>query len=102
MHCRCDNEAVVHVMNSRRACNHALMHLLRCLFYFEAHYNLHLSASHISGTLNLLADDLSHNRLSSFFLQAPYMARMPVPLLLDQDLDWSSPAWIGLLRAIVH
>ena len=37
------------------------------------------------------------------------MARMPVPLplfamdlLLDRDLDWSSPAWIGLLRAIVH
>ena len=109
VHCRCDNEAVVHVMNSRRARNHALMHLLRCLFYFEAHYNLHLSASHISGTLNLLADDLSRNHLSSFFLQAPYMARMPVPLplfamdlLLDQDLDWSSPAWIGLLRAFVH
>ena len=47
VHCRCDNEAVVHVMNSRQARNHALMHLLRCLFYFEAHYNLHLSASHI-------------------------------------------------------
>ena len=99
MHCSCDNEAVVHVVNNRWACNHALMHLLCCLFYFEEHFNLLLLASHISGILNLLADDLSCNRLSLFFFQAPYMARMPVPLplfalelLLDRGLDWSSPA----------
>ena len=39
VHCRCDNEAVVHVMNSRRARNQ--MHPLCYIFYFEDDYILH-------------------------------------------------------------
>ena len=106
--CRCDNEAVVSILASRTSRNSSLMHLLRCLFFFEAYYNIHITASHIPGHTNVLADDLSRNRLSSFFTQAPHMHKLPAPLplmgldlLLDIELDWSSPAWMQLFRSIV-
>ena len=80
--CRCDNEAVVRILSSRNSRNPDLMHLLRCLFFFEAYYKMHISATHISGITNTLADNLSRNRLSLFLLQAPHMARNPAPLPL--------------------
>ena len=61
----------------RRNCS--VMHLLHCLFFAEAHYNMHVTASHIPDTQ---ADTLSRNNLSSFFSQAPHMARQPVPQYL--------------------
>ena len=109
LHCSCDNEAVVHVVASRYSGNSSIMHLLRCLFFFEAHYDMHISASHISGHTNTLADNLSRNRLRSFFLQAPHMSPRPTPLplmgldlLLNTDAIWSSPAWINLLQATLQ
>ena len=106
LHCSCDNEAVVHVVASRYSRSSDVMHLLRCLFFFEAHYAMHISASHVPGRNNSLADDLSRNRLSSFLSQAPQMSPRPAPLpllapdlLFDVRATWSSPAWINLLRA---
>ena len=64
-----------------------------------------------SGCTNKLADDLSRNHVASFLSQAPHtcMPRLPTPLplmaldlLMQPDMDWSSPAWIGLFRSIVH
>ena len=37
---RCDNWAVVAALTSRSVRDPSLMHLLRCLFFFEAYYNL--------------------------------------------------------------
>ena len=37
--CKCDNQAVVAVICSRTAKLPMIMHLLRCLFFFEAHFN---------------------------------------------------------------
>ncbi len=79
VHCHCDNEAVVTILGSRYALNPDLMHLLRWLFFLEAYYKLHISASHIRGVDNILADNLSRNNLSSFLLQAPIMSRSPAP-----------------------
>ncbi len=109
VHCRCDNKAVVSILGSRYARNPDLMHLLRCLFFFEAYYKLHITASHIPGTANTFADNLSRNRLSLFLSQAPYMSRNPAPLplmaldlLLNPEVSWSSPTWIRLFRTIVY
>ena len=106
LHCNCDNEAVVHILASCYTRDSSVMHLLRCLFFYEAYYAMHISATHVPGHANGLADDLSRNRLSSFFLQAPHMSPLPVPLpLLAPDLlfntraMWSSPAWINSLQA---
>ena len=43
-----------------------MMHMLRCLFFIEAHQQFHITACHIPGAENKLADDLSHNKLESF------------------------------------
>ena len=78
------------------------------LIPLEATYRLTITASHIPGNMNILADDLSHNNIISFFLQAPYMHKtlVPIPLmaldlLLDPKLDWTSRFWMVLFKATV-
>ena len=56
---RCDNAAVVAVLNSRYSKDKHMMHLLRCAFFAEAYRNFKLAAVHLPGTRNVLADDLS-------------------------------------------
>ena len=63
--CWCDNEAAVWAIERWSCRDPALMHLLRCLFFLEAHYQFELVAVHISGVSNDLADDLSCNCLPS-------------------------------------
>ena len=98
--CWCDNLAAVHGVNSRSCRDPALMHLLRCLFFLEAHYQFEVVASHIPGRANTLADDLSRNLLPSFLAKAPLMDPLPSPiplhippLLLDPS-DSTAPAWM--------
>ena len=45
------------------------MPLLHCLTFFEAAFSIRLTAAHVAGSENMIADDLSRDRLSSF-LQA--------------------------------
>lgn len=68
---RCDNMAAVHAVLSRSCRDRSLMHLVRCLFFIEAHYQFELVASYLPGEANMLADDLSRNRSSAFLLKAP-------------------------------
>ncbi len=65
--CWCDNEAAVHATAARSCRDRGLMHLLRCLFFLEASFQFELTARHIAGIHNSLADDLSRNRLSASF-----------------------------------
>lgn len=98
---RCDNKAVVDVLGSRSCKDKDLMQLLRSLFFLEASYQFQLSAEHIAGADNDLADDLSRNKLGNFKEKALGMNTYPshVPDFLLQWLlqpchDWSSPSWI--------
>ena len=52
VHCRCDNMAVVSVVNSGYARDTTLMHMLRCLFFLVSHYQVTVQASHIPGIEN--------------------------------------------------
>ncbi len=106
--CKCDNAVVVHVVGSRYSRCSDIMHLLRCLFLVEVYYQLYVTAVHVPGVENSMADNLSRNRLSAFLLQAPDMPTQPVPLplmapdlLLDPTMDWCSPTWIALFKSIV-
>ena len=101
MCCRCDNEVVVAVLNRRTCRDQDLMHLLRCLSFFEAMFSFRAIASHISGAQKCLADDLSRNKLSSF-LQAMGQVTLscqfkPLQPLLDMLVnvkpDWTSQVW---------
>ena len=106
---RCDNTAVVTVLNSRYAKDVVLMRMLRCLFFVEAHFQFSLTASHIPGVHNNLADDLYRNRLPSFLCKMPNVDCTPsiiphslLQWLLYPNLDWTSPSWTALFSSSVH
>ena len=106
---RCDNEAVVAVINSRYATDRTLMQMLRCLFFIEAHFQFSLSASHLPGVHNDLADDLSRNNVPSFLRKMPKVSPTPTVIpnsllqwLLHPNLDWTSPSWTTLFNTSVR
>ena len=105
---RCDNAAVVAVLNSRYSKDKHMMHLLRCVFFAEAYGSFKLVAVHLPGSHNVLADDLSRNRLYSFRMQFPESDTSPTSIpssllqwLSSTDLDWTSPAWTQLFNTTV-
>ena len=73
---RSDNTSAVAVINSRSSHGPELMHLLRCLFFFEARHIFRLEAAHIPGKDNVLADDLSRNR-ASFYSRYRQLSLLP-------------------------
>ena len=109
MLCHCDNQAVVSVIRSRSCRDKKLMHLLRCLFFFEAYFGIRLQASHVAGVNNGAADALSRDNLSLFFSFLPQAAVSPTPLprelvelLLSPDMDWLSPIWTQRFKATLN
>ena len=104
---RSDNTAAVAVINSRSSRDPELMHLLRCLFFFEARHSFRLEAAHIPGKDNVLADNLSRNRASSFLLKVPTAQSSPslipsqlLDLLMVRQPDWTSADWTALFSTI--
>ncbi len=58
-----DNTAVVALLNAGSVKHWALMHLMRCLTFLAAKFNFVISAAHIKGVDNTLADALSRDVL---------------------------------------
>ena len=105
--CRCDNEAVVHIINTGTSKDPHVMGLMRCLHFIAARFNLLLSAAHIAGTDNSLADALSRDNLSLFLKHHPQANPSPsiVPsalldLLVHSSPDWTSPSWSKMFNDI--
>ena len=101
----CDNQAVVHVVNSGYSKDKDLMHLLRCMFFFRAHWGFELRVEHVPGEQNVAADAVSRNNFSLFFQVWPDASPQPLPipqalvdLLIIQCPDWTSPSWTALFR----
>ncbi len=64
--CRCDNMAVVAIVNSGRSKMDRAMHLMRCLSFFLARWDVSLICQHIPGIDNGTADALSRDSLLLF------------------------------------
>ena len=102
----CDNEVVVAVLNRHISKDADLMHLLRCLTFFEAKFSIRMVATHVAGVHNTLVDDLSRDRLSSFLQAAENMSLTgqcfpPQPLLdmiMNHKPDWISLDWRGMFK----
>ena len=67
----CDNTGAVVVVNTGYSQTPQIMHLLRCLFFIMAYFDISLSAEHIPGKQNLWADAISRNNLDYFSVQVP-------------------------------
>lgn len=106
--CRCDNAAVVAIVNSSRSRDERVMHLMRSLFFFQACFNVTLRGEHIPGVDNGAADALSRDDHMSFLSQVPSAQRAPTQIpevllqaLVTQQQDWTSASWTGLLRSFL-
>ena len=66
VHFQSDNTSVVALINSGTSRDDTLMHLMRCLSFIMAKFNFVVSASHIKGSHNVLADALSRNDHRTF------------------------------------
>lgn len=76
----CDNQAVAHCLVSGTShCPH-LMSLIRSLFLVAAKYNFHVTAQHLPGRHNIIADSLSRFRMQVFRTHAPQASLHPTPL----------------------
>jgi hypothetical protein len=93
--CLCDNQAVVACLRSCTSRVPHVMHMLRTLAFIEARFTFCLAPQYIDTKANHLADDLSRNLLSSFFLKVPQADRRATPLpfhLLDRFRDGLAPS----------
>ena len=77
-----DNQAVVAALVSYSALDPPLVHLLRSLFFIEAHFDFEHKVVHIEK--NGIADALSRNDMSVFSSLLPQAA--PFPSAIPQSL----------------
>ena len=98
--CHSDNAAAVAQVNSLHAHDSLASHLLCCLAIFQFAFDFRIRAAHISGSLNIGTDNLYRGCPNSFLMAHP--AALPlstqidpwmVELLLNDQLDWTSPHW---------
>ena len=104
---KCDNMAVVSIINKGTSHDPDAMHLARCLAFIKAKYDLELVASHIRGVENTIADALSRNNMTLFRSLTPQAHRRPaeipdtlLDLLLVSRPDWTSNNWTELWSTI--
>lgn len=64
---QCDNTGVVAAVKKSTAKGEIVMHLLRSLWFFVAHFDISVSIEHTAGTASQTADQLSRYNMQSFF-----------------------------------
>ena len=106
---QCDNSSVIAALQKGSARDTTVMHLLRCLWFFVAHYNIVLMSEHIAGVNNCTADHLSRYHMHNFFSINPQASPIPTPvsplllqLLTPSGPDWTSATFKQLFRSIIN
>ena len=92
---QCDNTGVVAAIRKGSAKEELVMHLLRALWFFVAHYDIAISIEHIVGSQNCAADQVSRGNMQSFFLSNPQANLLPTPLPaeLQRIIAVTGPDW---------
>ena len=68
------------------------MHLLRCLWFFVAFFDICISAEHIAGVTNCVADMLSRNNVTNFLLIRPRHTVYSTSLHLTHQIGHPTPS----------
>ncbi|XP_053391454.1 uncharacterized protein LOC128554230 [Mercenaria mercenaria] len=76
----CDNQAVVHILNTMSSKSSQVMTLIRVLTLQCLRFNCLLRASHIAGAKNEISDALSRFQLTRFKTLAPEADSSPTPI----------------------
>ena len=104
----CDNQSLVDAINKGSSKDEMVMHLLRCLWFFTAIFNIRITATHIPGVTNTAADMLSRNQASNFLMANPQASPIPTPLpppllliLSPSKLDWTSPCFVKKFKEAI-
>ena len=105
----CDNSSVVDSITKGSSKEIMVMHLLRCLWFFSAHFDIKISACHIPGTSNTAADQLSRNRSTEFLKLHPHTYRSPasipmslLKLISPRRQDWTSPSFLRHFKRTIN
>ena len=105
---QCDNMSVVAAIKKGSAKDDTIMHLLRCLWFFVAYYDIGIAATHIPGVANCTADHLSRNNMSQFFLLNPQVNQQPtslpqslIKIMTTPGMDWTSAAFTEQFNTII-
>ena len=81
---QCDNTAVVQCIKTGICRSKPVLALIRSLYWLCVKYSFLISASHIQGVTNTLADALSRGSLQSFKILAPTASPSATPPVLPQ------------------
>ena len=79
----CDNRSVTDAISKRFCSDGALGGLLRSLFLTAACHSFWVSATHVPGHLNSIADALSRSQVQRFCMLAPYDAPKQTKILVS-------------------
>ena len=88
---RSDNDAVVHILNTRTSRVPCLMLLLRSLLFSAARHSFSFSSQHVPGVSNQLADALSCFNWQEFCRLAPEAQPLPTVAPLELLAELTSP-----------
>ena len=80
----CDNQSVVHIIQSGTSKDEQIMHLVRALFLVTARFNFRICAAHVPGKSNRLADAFSRFNPQEFHRLAP--EAQPTPVQIPKSL----------------
>lgn len=102
--CFCNNAAVIVMMNKHTSTHLVAMHLLRCLFFICARFNITLSVEHTAGIKHDTADALSRNNLSSFLPGDSFglqnLSEIHPEILMKQNLIGCQQSGLALFKPV--
>ena len=100
--CHCDNEAVVASIKGGYCRDPRMAHMLRCLFFFGARFDILLTATHVAGVDNKAADAISRNNVFFNLFPSRAPSRIPpglVARLVTQE-NWTCDTWRDWLETL--
>jgi len=93
----CDSANLVIAINKGSSKDKFVMHLLCCLSFFVAHFDIYITATYLPGAINVMADHLSRGRFSQAFQVTPTLSChfTPIPytayeLISPRKIEWTS------------